>query len=45
MRKTNNAEVLSVFLGSRLMPGRDGKPQKPLTVEEAQKVVDKRKGR
>lgn len=31
-KKPSNASVLSVYIGSRLMPGRDGKPQRKLSM-------------
>ena len=41
-KKPSNASVLSIYIGSRLMPGRDGKPQRKLTVEEAERIAKKR---
>lgn len=34
-KQTINSRALSMFIGSALIPGRDGKPQKRLTAEEA----------
>lgn len=41
-KKPSNASVLSIYIGSRLMPSRDGKPQRKLTVEEAKRIAKKR---
>ena len=41
-KKPTNAQVLSIYIGSHLMPGRDGKAQKPLSVREAEKEAKKR---
>lgn len=34
-KQTLNSRALSMFIGSALLPGRDGKPQKRLTEKEA----------
>lgn len=44
-KKPSNASVLSVYIGSRLMPGRDGKPQRKLSMEEAERIAKKRRSK
>ena len=44
-KKTVNSMALSMFIGSRLMPGRDGKAQRPLTAEEAYRKAKERSER
>lgn len=34
-KQTVNSKALSMFVGSRLMPGRDGRPQRKLSEKEA----------
>ena len=34
-RNTLNARALSIYIGSALLRGRDGKPQRKLTAKEA----------
>ena len=41
-KRTANSVALSMFVGSRLMPGRDGRPQRPLSAEEAAEKARKR---
>lgn len=42
-KRSENAKALSVFIGSRLLPGRDGKPQRKLTPEEAARIAKRMK--
>lgn len=40
-KQTINSKSLSLFVGSRLMPGRDGKAQRKLSAREAyEKAVE-----
>ena len=43
-RNTLNARALSIYIGSALLPGRDGKPQKKLTAKEAYEKARKHEG-
>ena len=40
-KETINSKALSMFIGSHLMPGRDGKEQRPLTEKEAYEKAKK----
>ena len=42
-KQTVNSTALSMFVGSRLMPGRDGRPQRKLTAEEAYEKAKERR--
>ena len=44
-RQTVNSRSLSLFVGSRLMPGRDGKPQRKLSAKEAYDIAVKEEER
>ena len=41
-KETVNSKALSMFIGSRLMPGADGKPQMKLTMEQAYEKARRR---
>ena len=40
-KETVNSRALSLYIGSRLMPGRDGKPQRHLSDKEAYELAKK----
>lgn len=40
-KETVNSRALSLFLGSRLMPGRDGEAQRHLSEREAYELAKK----
>ena len=40
-KETVNSRALSLYIGSHLMPGRDGKPQRHLSEKEAYELAKK----
>lgn len=40
-KQTVNSKALSMFVGSRLMPGRDGRPQRKLSEKDAYEKAKK----